>query len=142
MNLESKTAVLQSCRRQGGDKCSSYSVLTSALDGVSGQRHPPAALCPWKEPPVPTGQEAWWAPEPFWTQRPQEKSFRLCQGMNPGRPVCIQDTTLTELPQIYCNEINTNITDVAYTPSGTMMNLRVSTAERNYQKLEDDSALH
>jgi hypothetical protein len=44
--------------------------------GVSGQRHAPAALLPpGKEPPVPIGQEAGWAPEPVWTQRIEEKSF-------------------------------------------------------------------
>jgi hypothetical protein len=28
---------------------------------VSGQLHTSAALSPWEEPLVPTGQEAWWA---------------------------------------------------------------------------------
>jgi hypothetical protein len=59
----------------GGEEYSSYSLLTSALDGVSGQRHAPAALCPGKRPPVPIGQEAGWAPEPVWTQRSEENSF-------------------------------------------------------------------
>jgi hypothetical protein len=35
---------------------------------VSGQFHAPAALPPGKEPLVPTGEEAGWAPEPFWTR--------------------------------------------------------------------------
>jgi hypothetical protein len=35
---------------------------------VSGQLHAPAALPPGKEPLVPIGQEAGWAPEPFWMQ--------------------------------------------------------------------------
>jgi hypothetical protein len=44
--------------------------------GVSGQRQAPAALLPpGKGPPVPIVQEAGWAPEPVWTQRPEEKSF-------------------------------------------------------------------
>jgi hypothetical protein len=44
--------------------------------GVSGRRHAPAALYPrGKDPPVPIGQEAGWAPEPVWTQRIKEKSF-------------------------------------------------------------------
>jgi hypothetical protein len=34
---------------------------------VSGQLHAPAALPPGKEPLVSIGQEAGWAPEPFWT---------------------------------------------------------------------------
>jgi hypothetical protein len=35
---------------------------------VIGQRHDPAALPIGKEPLVPIVQEAWWAPEPFWTR--------------------------------------------------------------------------
>jgi hypothetical protein len=31
-----------------------------------------------KGPPVPIGQKAGWVPEPVWTQKLQEKSFRLC----------------------------------------------------------------
>jgi len=27
-----------------------------------------------KEPPVPTGQETWWAPEPVWTQWRRKKN--------------------------------------------------------------------
>ena len=34
--------------------------------GVGGQRHVPAALPPMKDP-VPTVQEAGWAPGPVWT---------------------------------------------------------------------------
>jgi hypothetical protein len=46
-----------------------------ALDGVSGQRHAPAALLPpGKGPPVSIVQEAGWAPELVWTQRLEEKS--------------------------------------------------------------------
>jgi hypothetical protein len=46
-------------RRLGGEEYSSYSFSTSALDGVSGQRHAPAALLPLgKGPPVPIGKEA------------------------------------------------------------------------------------
>jgi hypothetical protein len=45
------------------------------------------ALAPGKGPPVPTVQEAGWAPEPVWTQRLEEISFRLCRGLNLNRPV-------------------------------------------------------
>jgi hypothetical protein len=45
------------------------------------------ALVPGEEPSVPTMQEAVWAPEPVWTQRLEEKSFRLCRGSNINRPV-------------------------------------------------------
>jgi hypothetical protein len=57
-----------------GERSSSYSFLTSAIDGVSSQRQ---AL--GKGPPVPIVQEAGWALEPVWTQRIGEKSF-VCAG--------------------------------------------------------------
>jgi hypothetical protein len=47
----------------GGDIAPPF--LTSALDGGS-QLYAPEALSPGKEPPVPIGQEAGWAPEPVW----------------------------------------------------------------------------
>jgi hypothetical protein len=71
-------------RRRLGGRYSSYSFSTSALDCVSGQR---LALAPGKGPPEPPRQEAGWAPEPVWTQRLEEKSFRLCRGSNLDRPV-------------------------------------------------------
>ena len=40
--------------------------LTLALDGVGGQRHPPAALTPGKTR-YPLYKEAGWAPGPVWT---------------------------------------------------------------------------
>jgi hypothetical protein len=52
---------------------SSHSFLTSALEG--GEWSAPRSgrpLPPGKEPPVPTVQEAGWAPEPVWTQREQQ----------------------------------------------------------------------
>jgi hypothetical protein len=61
---------------QGEKRYSSYSFTTSALDGgeLSASR-PGRALARGKGPPVPTVQEAGWAPEPVWTQRLEEKSF-------------------------------------------------------------------
>ena len=44
---------------------SGFKGLNSALEGVGGQRHAPAALPP--EKPIPNVQEAGWAPEPVWT---------------------------------------------------------------------------
>ena len=41
------------------------SFLTSALEGVCGQHHAPAAFTPRKDP-VPIVQEAGWTPEPVW----------------------------------------------------------------------------
>jgi hypothetical protein len=48
---------------------------------------PAALLPPGKEPPVPIGQEAGWAPEPVWTQSLEEKSSYLCRGSNLDGPV-------------------------------------------------------
>jgi hypothetical protein len=61
---------------QGGKrKYSSYSYLTSALDGGEwSASRPGRALPPGKEPPEPIGPEAGWAPEPVWTQMLEEKS--------------------------------------------------------------------
>jgi hypothetical protein len=56
--------------------------------GVSDQRHAPAALLALaKGPPVPIVPEAGWAPEPVWTQRLEEESFRLCRESNLDRLV-------------------------------------------------------
>jgi hypothetical protein len=62
--------------RLGERRYSSYSFLTSALDGseLSASR-PGRALPRGKDPPVPIVQEAGWASEPVWTQRLEEKSF-------------------------------------------------------------------
>jgi hypothetical protein len=59
---------------QGGDDYSSYSFTTSALDGVSSQRHALAALYPQGN-----GQEARWVPEPVWTQKKQKNPL-ACAG--------------------------------------------------------------
>ena len=40
--------------------------MTTALEGMMGQRHAPAALYPGKDP-VPIVQVAGWAPGPVWT---------------------------------------------------------------------------
>jgi hypothetical protein len=52
----------------GQGKYNSYSFLTSALDGVSGQRHASAALYPkGKDPLYPLYRRLGGAPEPVWT---------------------------------------------------------------------------
>jgi hypothetical protein len=59
----------------GDRRYSSYSFLTSALEGGEwSASRPGRALPPEKEPPVPVVQEAGWAPEPVWAQRGEEKS--------------------------------------------------------------------
>jgi hypothetical protein len=69
----------------GERRYSSYSFLTSALEGGewSASRHG-RALPPGKQPPVPTVQEAGWAPEPVWTQRLEEKSSASVRNRTPA----------------------------------------------------------
>jgi hypothetical protein len=63
-------------RRMGRERrYSSYSFLTSALDGGDWSASRPGRdLPPGKGPPVPTGEETGWAPEPVWTQGLEKKS--------------------------------------------------------------------
>jgi hypothetical protein len=50
--------------------------MTSALDGGEwSASRPGRVLPPGREPPVPTVQEAAWAPEPVWTQGLEEENF-------------------------------------------------------------------
>jgi hypothetical protein len=76
-NSNKKKAVpLHAMEALGGERYSSYSFTTSALDGGEwSASRPGRALPPGKGAPVPIVQEAGWAPEPFWTQRLGEKSF-------------------------------------------------------------------
>jgi hypothetical protein len=71
-----KVVPLQAMGAHLGDRrYSSYSFLTSALEGGEwSASRSGRALPPGKESPVPTVQEAGWAPEPVWNQRLEEKS--------------------------------------------------------------------
>jgi hypothetical protein len=73
---KSNAVPLHAMAAQGGERrYSSYSYLTSALDeGEWPASRPSHALPPGKEPPIPIGREAGWAPEPVWTQGLEEKS--------------------------------------------------------------------
>jgi hypothetical protein len=77
---------------------SSYSFSTSALDGGEWWASRPGRALP----PVPIVQEVGCATEPVWTQRLEEKSFRLWRWSNPDRPV-VQPVArhYTELPGSY-----------------------------------------
>jgi hypothetical protein len=67
---------------------SSYSLSTSVPDEAEWSASLTGSALPLgKEPPVPILQEAGWASEPVWTQRLEEKYFRLCRGLNLDRPV-------------------------------------------------------
>jgi hypothetical protein len=68
----------------GERRYSSYSFLTSAVDGGEwSASRPGRALPPGKGPPVPIVQEAGWAPQPVWTQRLEEKSLAFAGDRNP-----------------------------------------------------------
>jgi hypothetical protein len=73
---------------RGERRYSFYSFSTSALDGGEWSTSRPCrAFAPGKWRAVPIVQETAWAPKPVWTQRLEEKSFRLCRGSNLDRPV-------------------------------------------------------
>jgi hypothetical protein len=60
----------------------------AALDGGEWSASRPGhALPPGIGPPVPIVHKAGWAPEPVWTERLEEKSFRLCRGSSLDRQV-------------------------------------------------------
>jgi hypothetical protein len=65
------------CHAGGNGKSSynSYSVLTSTLDEVSGQRHAPAAIYPWKRTPRYPLYRRLGGPQSRAGQRLEEKSF-------------------------------------------------------------------
>jgi hypothetical protein len=69
---------------QGERIYSSYSFMSLALDGSEWSASRLCRALPGKGPPVPIVQEAGWASEPVWTERLEEKSFRLCRGWNLG----------------------------------------------------------
>jgi hypothetical protein len=52
----------------------------------SCQLHAPATLSPGKEPLVPTGEEAGWAPKPVWTQWWREKFPAPAETQTPNYP--------------------------------------------------------
>jgi hypothetical protein len=88
-------------KRPGGrGGYSSYSFLTSALDGGEwSASRPGRALAPEKGPLVPIVQEAGWAPEPVWTQRLQEKSSASVGDRTPVvQSVVRHYTELSRLP--------------------------------------------
>jgi hypothetical protein len=73
---------------EGERMYSSYSFMTSALDGVSGQRQARVALYPrGNDPPVFIGHEVGWAPEQVLTQRLEEIPSCHCRGSNLDRPI-------------------------------------------------------
>jgi hypothetical protein len=76
-----------------GERCSSYSFSTSALNGGEwSASHPGRTLAPGKRPLVPIVQEAGWAPELVWTHARGKILVPLpgIEPRSPGHPACSQ----------------------------------------------------
>jgi hypothetical protein len=73
---KAKAVPLHSMEVLGERRYSSYSLLTSVVDGVEwSASRPSRALAPEKGSPVPIGQEAGWASELVWTQRLEDEQI-------------------------------------------------------------------
>jgi hypothetical protein len=88
MWLQAKQSRYTPWWRSGERKYSSYSFLTSALDGgVSGQRHAPAALSPEERTPGTHCTGGWVGPRAGLDTEVRRKILCPCRGSNPHRPV-------------------------------------------------------
>jgi hypothetical protein len=85
-----KAVPLHATQVLAGEKYSSYSFLTSALNGGEwSESRPGCALVPGKGHLVPTGQEAGWAPEPVLTEAGRKILMPLpgIESRSPGHPL-------------------------------------------------------
>jgi hypothetical protein len=95
---------------------------------VGGQFHAPAALPSWKEPPVPIGKEAGWAPEPVWAtwRRENSGSYRDSKS-DPSavQPVasCYTDCALPAPHKLFLFHVDPNATEINVGYVGTVINL-------------------
>jgi hypothetical protein len=71
----------------GERRYSSYSFLSSALDGVSGKRHAQAALCHGERTPSTHSTGGWVYFRAGLDTEVREKILCPCRGSNPNRPV-------------------------------------------------------
>jgi hypothetical protein len=84
----SKAVPLHAMVALGGvRRYSSYSFLTSALDGVSSQRHTPAALCPGEGTPGTHCTGGWVSLRTGLDTQVRGKILCPCWGSNPDRPI-------------------------------------------------------
>jgi hypothetical protein len=82
--------------RLGDRRYSSYSFLTSALGGGEwSASRPGRALPPGKEPPVPTVQEAGWAPDSNTVQRIVEEKLFCPKAFNRSQTLAKYERHLT-----------------------------------------------
>jgi hypothetical protein len=73
-------------RRLGERTCISYSFLTSVLDGVSGERHTPAALYPQEKTPVTHWTGGWVGPRAGLDTDARGKILLPLPGIEAGSP--------------------------------------------------------
>jgi hypothetical protein len=88
-----KAKVKLSRHRHAGDNGKrrySSSFLSLALDGVSGQHHVLAELYPWERTSSTHWIGGWVGLRTSLNTEATGKILCLCQGSNPGRPVCSQ----------------------------------------------------
>jgi hypothetical protein len=78
--VKGKAVPLHTMEHREERRYSSYSLMTSALEGGEWSASSPGHTLHLGKGP--TGQEAGWAPEPVQTQTLQEKSSCFCQGSN------------------------------------------------------------
>jgi hypothetical protein len=85
---KSKAVPLHAMEALGGERrYSSYSFTTSALDGVSGQLHAPAALYPRGKDPGTHCTGGWVGPRAGLDTEDRGKILYPRRGSNPDRPV-------------------------------------------------------
>jgi hypothetical protein len=88
IQIKSKAVPLRHAGAKGERKYSSYSFLTSALDGESGQRHASTALYPRERTPDTYWIGGWMGLRAGLNTEARGKVLFLCRGSNLCRPVC------------------------------------------------------
>jgi hypothetical protein len=87
------------CRRQEGEEYFPYSILTSALDGVSGQHHAPATLYPRERTAGTHWIGSWVGPTAGLDSDARGSILCFCRGSNPssirlchlGESMCVRN---------------------------------------------------
>jgi hypothetical protein len=88
-------------KAQGERRYSSYSFMTSALDGVSGQRHESSALYPQGRTPGTHLAGGWLGLRSGLDTEARRKILCLFLGSNPGRPAYSQTLYWLSYPGCY-----------------------------------------
>jgi hypothetical protein len=94
LHIKVKQSRYTPLRRLGKRMYSSYSFTTSAIDGVSGQGHAPAALYPWRKDPRYPLDRKLGGPQSRSGHRGLRKNPLPLQGIEPRSP-CRPDRSQT-----------------------------------------------